>query len=149
MNTFYYCILKNYKGTLIKKHTGNTHIFGVPLENSFYYMSFIGRVTNYENTFIGILISELELSIYERFIEEQQKYFGERYVIVDAIPSVISTNKNHVIRIKPSFFTENILSNIKIRFLPEHSADFRYYVIEGKFNFELDNISPDSVLNIR
>lgn len=134
--TIRYCIVKKYRGMLVKKHKSNTHLFFIPIDPKKYmYLALVGQLSEEENSYLGQLLVKLDEEIIEDTISGEFEYFGNRFVEIESI-SCHSTNPSpgrYVITIPKKGF--NIRSNLEIQYEVEYSTVARrMYLIKGDLN---------------
>jgi len=134
--TIRYCIVKKYKGVLIKRHKSNTHLFFIPIDPKKYmYLALVGQLTEEDDTYAAQLLVRLPEDIIDETIDGEFEYFGERFVEVESI-NCHSTNPSpgkYIINLSKKGF--NIKSNLEINYEVEYSTvNRRIYLIKGDLN---------------
>lgn len=147
LKTFYYCVLKNYKGKFIKKHRGNTHLFLAPISNNEYlYLGLVGLMVGEEDTHATQLIVRLPSEIIVPFINHEIKYFKGRFEVVDkvkCVPSMKDKGSYYLQVSNPSYY---IKSDLSINYQLEYSVpNRRIYTIEGNLSFMAGEVNPHNL----
>ena len=144
--TFYYYILKNYKGALIKKHKNNTHLFFIPVDPKKYmYVAIVGEMleedTNLEKSYASQLLVRLSEDILDNTISGEQEYFGNRFIKIEELRCKSSAQSPGVYEITFPKKGFHILSDLQIEYQIEYSSsERRIYLIKGDLNLETQEI---------
>jgi len=131
-----YCVVKKYKGILIKKHKSNTHLFFIPIDPKKYmYLALVGQLTEEDDTYVAQLLVKIPEDIIDDTISGEYDYFGNRFVEIESI-KCHSTNpspgKYKITLVKKGF---NIRSNLEIDYHVEYSTvNKRIYLVKGDLN---------------
>ena len=153
MQKLYYCIVKNFRGKVVKRFTGNTHVFAIPInDESFYYMALVGRVKNKPNMYIAVKIAQLDIEFQRQFIIEEARFFKKRFAVVDILPCIPIFEDEDVIKINLLKPGSHIFSDIKLKYadaFTEGGSDIRFYTFEANLDLQEDNISTKSELKIK
>ena len=151
----YYCILKNYKGSLKKKYLGNTHLLLIPIdEDNYLYLGMVGEINHEQEEnekrklYAAQLIVKLPTEIIDEIIDEEENYFPDRFILMetlDCIPKKISSGEYNIKIPKKG---NMILSDLHIELDNDYSSNNRIiYLLKGKFSFETADIK--STVNMK
>ena len=150
MQNIFYCILKNYKGIFTKKHRGNTHLFLVPItEGKFLYLGLLGEETDEPGNYICQLIIKLPDEIIESIVEEEEKYFGERFLVMEKLPCSTKKNNEGNYIVKLSKKGSYIGSDLELEFNTDYSTQSkRIYTLKGELNFEAEDVDSKADIHM-
>ena len=143
----YYCVLKNYKGHLIRRHRGNTHLFLIPVSQFEYlYLGLVGLMVGEENKYATQLIVKIPSEIVISFINHEIKYFKGRYEVVDRVkcePSKEEPGKYSIELLGNSYYFN---SDLQLSYELEYSTpNRRIYTLEGDLNFMAGTVNKHSM----
>ena len=146
----YYCVLKNYKGLFKKKHIGNTHLFLIPIsEDTYLYLGMIGELEDDPGNYATQLIVKLPTEIVNEVIDEEIKYFEDRFVVIEELkcsPRKIAAGEYDI---KIPQKGNMILSNLHVEFNVDVSTNSkRIYTLTGEFNFESEDVKSSSEIKM-
>jgi len=138
-----YCILKKYKGILIKKHKYNIHLFFIPTDlNKYLYLVLLGQVEDEDNTYAAVLMAKIPEQIIDQTIEGESEYFGDRFVEIEELNCKSSSQAPGTYLIKIPKKGYNIISDLEINYKVEHSTvNRRIYFIKGNLNLVTGEVS--------
>ncbi len=157
-NTFYYCVLKSYKGIFTKKHIGNTHAFFIPLQDTeeFLYLIVLGKLNSDITKLVCIQLLRNDIQLMDHYLEKEIEYFKDRFIILDELQCHTNEIDDGIYNIK---FDRNrcpekvcdpigkyIKSDIKIELDLEKSNKQKIYIISGKIDLEASNVSKQNYL---
>lgn len=145
--TIRYCVVKKYKGLLIKKHKNNAHLLIVPVAPKKYmYLILVGQLMDEDDSYIAQLLVKVPEESIDDLINGEYEYFKDRFVEVESIKCHSknpSPGRYNIILSKKGF---NIRSNLEISYHLEYSTnDKRYYLIKGDLNLVTGEITEKDV----
>lgn len=145
--TFYYYILKNYVGSVNKKHKNNTHLFFIPVEPKKYmYVILIGKLEDKENTFASQLLVRLDEELLDGLINGEMEHFGDRFVEIESreCKSLAQAPGKYLITFPKKGI--NILSDLEVEYQLEYSSQSRkIYTINGNLNLVTGEINDQDL----
>jgi len=136
----YYFVIKMYKGLFKKKHSGNVHIFSIPVGKGVScLLTLLGELENEENTYVFTLNDILPNEMIEKLLEVTKDDFEERFVLLDKVPCTVSS-KNNVFNIKIKSKGNYILSNSTLEYQGEYKKD-KIFLYKGSLNLYILGIN--------
>jgi hypothetical protein len=143
----YYCVLKNYKGFLGKKHVGNTHALFCPIsEDQHAILAITGKLEKHENTYTSVLIYKVPSDMVDEIILRQIDEFGWKYEKLDKIKVAITQDSPDETKIELLQKSSFIKSNLNILFAEEQSKPPVYiYLISGEIELMTAELSMNKL----
>ena len=145
-NFLYYCILKNYKGILKKKHVGNTHLFFIPVSDSeTFYLALLGKDSKEKDTYICQLIVRVPNNLRVKLVAAEKDHFKDRYLVIEALKceSNQTDPSNFNIKIKKG---KVVKSDLVLTYDPSLSSDKqKMYRLTGKLDLTTTEVKDQNV----
>jgi len=144
LKSAYYCTLKRYKGLIKKRFSGYTHLFILPrTDNDYLYLGLLGERTHASDHYVCVYITRIPDDILNVIIEGEEKYFKERFEIIEQIPAEVSTleKSKYLIRLKGKskvFLSKEIILIYKKE---ESTSKQRIYELVSKLNLQMEEPS--------
>ena len=150
MKTFYYYVLKNYKGVFKKKFVGNTHLFLIPrTQDDYLYLALLGNVIGEDDTYACVLISRIPDDLLENIIDGEEEHFGDRFELISEFNVKTVNEQKGEYQIKIADKNSYFLSDLDMFYDEDLSTDSkRIYIIKGKLNLFTEEIELNQSLKM-
>ncbi|OQB41693.1 MAG: hypothetical protein BWY04_00689 [candidate division CPR1 bacterium ADurb.Bin160] len=137
MKKVYYCVFKNKKGIIKKKHISNSHLFFIPMKDTFVYLMLYAVDENKPNIYYALAIAEDDIYKQRLYLKEETLHFKGKFQVVEGIPCQsisIAENKQKISLEEPG---EHIKSDIFYKNLNDIVEMYgkKFPIIELKFDF--------------
>ena len=145
----YYCVLKNYKGIFKKTLKGNTHLFIIPTEDKYIYLGLLGEIVDNPGSYACQLILRFEPDLLDTIIDGEEDYFGDRFLELEELDCTSTKVGSGDYKLHIPTKGNYIHSSLRLTYNVEYSTDKqRIYIMEGKLNFEADDVDPSKDLRL-
>lgn len=133
-----YCIYKNYKGIIFKKHKDNSHLLFLPSDDYFYYFMLLGKDNTSEFYYAALLHRDDKIKM-GFFIDEEKELLKNKFLEIESLKGIVKINDKDSWNIDLITPGKHIKSDIEVQFYDEGTVKLqgkRYLIYTLKFEFK-------------